>query len=71
MQPLNGTCADVISRVKSATMMRKASAATMGSRVGDVNMRNGALASRFKAPHPTPGRGLCFSPDGVSVKRVL
>jgi hypothetical protein len=34
-----------------------------------MGTKNGSLASYFYAPNPTPGRGVCFSPNGELLLR--
>eukprot|EP00798_Chlamydomonas_sp_ICE-L_P023441 gene23441-30728_t len=34
-----------------------------------MKIRHGSLAASFFAPHPTPGHGICFSPDGELLLR--
>lgn len=64
------SAADVLERVRSVSQMRvgKSSIMLMGGQHSspDLGCKNGSLASYFYAPHPQPGRGVCFSPKGVS-----
>ena len=34
-----------------------------------MDTKSGSLASYFYAPNPTPGQGVCFSPDGELLLR--
>ena len=53
-------------RLKSAALQRKLSAFQSSVQATSPNLaiRHGSLCSYLYAPHPSPGKGLCFSPNG-------
>ena len=54
-------------RLKSVALQRKLSAfqnPTTLTAGPSLAVRHGSLCSYFYAPHPTPSKGVCFSPKG-------
>ncbi|GFR49848.1 hypothetical protein Agub_g11948 [Astrephomene gubernaculifera] len=67
----NGTTADVVTAVKDLQLRKRSiffqqAASQAGPSLG---ARTGSLSTYFFAPNPTPGKGVCFSPDGTFVMR--
>ncbi|GAX75027.1 hypothetical protein CEUSTIGMA_g2473.t1 [Chlamydomonas eustigma] len=65
-----GLSQDMMPRSRSLLFARKTSTFSLhgqsarGSIAPNLAMRHGSLASYFSAPHPIPGKGVCFSPSG-------
>ncbi|KAG2499706.1 hypothetical protein HYH03_002641 [Edaphochlamys debaryana] len=65
----NGNAADVVTAVKDL-QLRKRSVMFHAKGTGPaLQTRTGSLATYFFAPNPTPGKGVCFSPDGTYIMR--
>jgi WD40 repeat protein len=52
--------------LKPGALVRKLSAFQSSTKAAcpSLAMRHGSLCSYLYAPHPSPGKGLCFSPNG-------
>ncbi|GIL43770.1 hypothetical protein Vafri_1390 [Volvox africanus] len=67
----NGTTADVVTAVKDLQLRKRSIMFQQtASQTGpSLQTRTGCLSTYFFAPNPTPGKGVCFSPDGAYVMR--
>ncbi|GIL81855.1 hypothetical protein Vretimale_1435 [Volvox reticuliferus] len=66
-----GTTADVVTAVKDLQLRKRSIMFQQtASQTGpSLQTRTGSLSTYFFAPNPTPGKGVCFSPDGAYVMR--